>query len=72
VKQAGGKWHPRQKVWELCSGHVVALSLEARIVAYEATTSGDQDEFPKSLYVVTSGATTWRGKLLYVVTYLYM
>ena len=43
VKQAGGKWHPRQKVWELCSGHVVALSLEARIVAYEATTSGDQD-----------------------------
>ena len=43
VKQAGGKWHPRQKVWELCSGHVVALSLEARIVAYEATTSGDQE-----------------------------
>jgi hypothetical protein len=39
VKQAGGKWNPRQKVWELCYGHVVALNLEARIVAYEATTS---------------------------------
>ena len=43
VKQAGGKWNPRQKVWELCYGHVVALNLEARIVEYEATTSRDQD-----------------------------
>ena len=42
VKQAGGKWNPRQKVWELCYGHVVALNLEARIVEYEATTSRDQ------------------------------
>ncbi len=32
VKQAGGKWNPRQKVWELCYGQVVALHLEARIV----------------------------------------
>jgi hypothetical protein len=30
VKQAGGKWNPRQTVWELCYGHVVALNLEAR------------------------------------------
>ena len=43
VKQAGGKWNPRQKVWELCYGHVVALNLEARIVEYEATTYRDQD-----------------------------
>jgi hypothetical protein len=43
VKQAGGKWNPRRKVWELCYGHVVALNLEARIVEYEATTSRDQD-----------------------------
>ncbi len=42
VKQAGGKWNPRRKVWELCYGHVVALNLEARIVEYEATTSRDQ------------------------------
>ena len=43
VKQAGGTWNPRQKVWELCYGHVVALNLEARIVEYEATTYRDQD-----------------------------
>ena len=34
-------------------GHVVALNLEARIVAYEATTSRDQAECPQSLDVVT-------------------
>ena len=38
VKQAGGKWNPRQKVWELYYGQVVALRLEARIVEHEATT----------------------------------
>ena len=43
VKQAGGKWSPRRKVWELCYGRVVALNLEARIVEYEVTTSRDQD-----------------------------
>ena len=43
VKQAGGKWNPRQKVWELCYGQVVALHLEARIVEHEATTYRDQD-----------------------------
>jgi hypothetical protein len=43
VKQAGGQWNPRQKVGELCYGHVVALNLEARIVEYEVTTSRDQD-----------------------------
>jgi hypothetical protein len=37
VTQAGGKWHPRRKVWELGYGHVVALHLEARIVEDEAT-----------------------------------
>jgi len=43
VKQAGGKWNPRRKVWELYYGHVVALNLETRIVEYEAPTSRDQD-----------------------------
>jgi len=36
-------------------GHVVVRNLEARIVEYEATTSRDQDECPRSLHVVTSG-----------------
>ena len=53
MKQAGGKWNPRQKVWGLCYGHVVALNLEARIVEYEAPTERDQDACPQSLYVVT-------------------
>ena len=43
VKQAGGKWNPRRKVWELCYGHVVALHLEARIVEDEVTIYRDQD-----------------------------
>ena len=34
-------------------GHVVALTLEARIVAYEVTTSRDQDSCPQSLDVMT-------------------
>ena len=32
VKAAGGKWNPREVVWELPYGQVVALGLTARIV----------------------------------------
>ena len=38
VKQAGGKWNPHRKVWELRYAQVVALELETRIVAHEAST----------------------------------
>ena len=38
VKQAGGKWNPHRKVWELRYAHVVALKLETRIVEHEAST----------------------------------
>ena len=38
VKQAGGKWNPRRKVWELRYAQVVALQLETRIVDHEAST----------------------------------
>jgi hypothetical protein len=69
VKQAGGKWNPRRKVGERCEGHVVALSLAARIVEEEATTSRDQAEFPKSLYRGTSGNTPYSGRSLYGVPY---
>jgi len=37
VKQAGGKWNRRRKVWELRYDQVVALTLEARIVEEEAS-----------------------------------
>lgn len=33
VKAAGGKWNPRQLLWELPYGQVVTLELTARIVA---------------------------------------
>ncbi|MBI3798521.1 MAG: hypothetical protein HY268_16360 [Deltaproteobacteria bacterium] len=33
VKAAGGKWNPRELVWELPYGRVVALGLTGRIVA---------------------------------------
>jgi hypothetical protein len=42
VKQAGGKWNRRRKVWELRYERVVALKLEARIVE-EASNTRDQD-----------------------------
>ena len=32
VKGAGGKWNPKEMVWELSYGQVVALGLTARIV----------------------------------------
>jgi hypothetical protein len=32
VKSAGGKWNPREVVWELPYGQVVALGLTERIV----------------------------------------
>ena len=33
VKEAGGLWRPRQKLWELSYEDVVALGLESRVVA---------------------------------------
>ena len=36
VKAAGGKWKPRELVWELPYGQVVALGLTGRIVAKAA------------------------------------
>ena len=41
VKAAGGKWNPRELVWELPYGQVVALGLTGRIVAKAA---GRQEE----------------------------
>jgi hypothetical protein len=32
VKAAGGKWNPKEVVWELPYGQVVALGLRDRIV----------------------------------------
>ena len=37
VKQAGGKWNRRRKVWDMRYDQVVALKLEARIVEEEAS-----------------------------------
>src|SRR5262245_22266617 len=37
VKAVGGKWNPRDIVWELPYGQVVALGLTARIVPRAAT-----------------------------------
>ena len=36
VKAAGGKWNPKEMVWELRYGQVVALGLTARIVTKTA------------------------------------
>jgi len=52
-------WRPPER-----AGHVVACTLAVRIVVEEVTTSRDQGEVPKSLPVVTSGATTGSGQSL--------
>jgi len=35
VKRAGGIWRPRQQLWELPYGQILALGLEDRIVDNE-------------------------------------
>jgi hypothetical protein len=35
VKEAGGIWRPRHKLWELSYEEVVALGMESRVVAGE-------------------------------------
>ena len=39
MKQAGGKWYRRRKVWALRYAQVVALNLEPRIVEEASTNS---------------------------------
>jgi hypothetical protein len=46
VKAAGGKWKPKEVVWELPYGQVVALGLTARIV-----TKGDERERDAPLHI---------------------
>jgi hypothetical protein len=40
VKQAGGRWNPDRKVWQLRYDRVVALGLNSRIVEEPASNSG--------------------------------
>jgi len=40
VKQAGGTWNPKRRVWQLRYDHVVALGLTSRIVDEPASNSG--------------------------------
>ncbi|MBI2207343.1 MAG: hypothetical protein HYU41_26225 [Candidatus Rokubacteria bacterium] len=40
VKQAGARWNPDRKLWEMRYRQAVALKLEARIVAEPASNSG--------------------------------
>ena len=49
VKAAGGKWNPREVVWELPYGHVVALGLTMRIVR-------TSDEKERAAHLLVDGA----------------
>jgi hypothetical protein len=40
VKQAGGTWNPKRRVWQLRYDRVVALGLNGRIVDDPASHSG--------------------------------
>lgn len=56
VKQAGGKWNPDRKVWEIRYDHAVALGLNTRLVDEPASTSRFREEGAEYLYV-----DAWRG-----------
>jgi hypothetical protein len=51
VKQAGGKWNPDRKVWEIRYDQAVALGLDTRIVDEPASTSRFREEGAEYLYV---------------------
>jgi hypothetical protein len=58
VKAAGGKWNPKDVVWELPYGQAVALGLTARIV-----TKGDEREREAHLHIdgaEREGPSTYR------------
>jgi hypothetical protein len=40
VKQAGGRWNPERRVWQLRYDRVVALGLNSRIVDESASSNG--------------------------------
>jgi hypothetical protein len=47
VKAAGGIWRPRHKLWELRYDDVVALGLESRVVASDASeTESAEGRYP--------------------------
>jgi hypothetical protein len=51
VKAVSGKWNPRQVVWELPYGHVVALGLTDRIV----TKTEGEEERMDHLHIESAG-----------------
>ena len=52
VKTAGGKWNPKEGVWELPYGQVVALGLTERIVR-----TSDEKQRATHLFVDRAGRT---------------
>jgi hypothetical protein len=50
VKQAGGKWNPDRRVWEIRYDHAVALGMGARIADEPASTSRFQEECAEYLH----------------------
>jgi len=50
VKQAGGTWNPKRRVWQLCYDRVVALGLNGRIVDEPAFNSGCQGSSGENLH----------------------
>jgi hypothetical protein len=70
---AGGKWPPRRTRREVCSGQVVVLHLDDRIVkASEVSTYRCQDESPKYPYVDASEVSIYRCKYLHIDTSIHM
>jgi len=52
VKQAGGRWNPDRRVWELPYAQVAALKLEARITEAPASYTGRRRYTkPKGIYM---------------------
>ena len=60
AKQAGGKWNPDRKVWELRYRQAVALKLAARIVKERASNSRYRLRTPRHLRVDAGATSTHR------------
>ena len=58
VKQAGGRWNPQRRIWQLRYDRVVALGLTGRIVDEPASSSGCPTSTGENLHTDARAAST--------------
>lgn len=64
LKQAGGKWNPERKLWEIRCDQALALGLAARIVDEHASTGRFREQLAE--YLDVDACPTSSGRCLHV------